>query len=344
MMAKKKAVVSDKDDIGWALLDAKADAVTLVDLNGTILFLNNSAAQRFGRSPEETIGICIWEIYSRACRSHHRILFNQVIQTNRPIPVTHKDKERWSQTLFFPIHGGDDQIVSIALCTWDITAQINAEERFKQVLLELITAQEDERHRISQDLHDDVGQRMTALVFQLRTMRSAVEEDQKIPLKEINTVIGNMELIIKHVRQIFYTLYPPSLNKMSLPIVLAGFCSTFEETNNVHVDFSYQEGIPGLPENYVNAIYRFVQEGLTNVSKHAKASSVWINLEYIEDDLNLSLEDNGQGFDLKQMHDGIGLHGIRQRFLMLGGSIDIESTPGKGTRLSGTIPYKTSNL
>ena len=337
-------ILSRLNSIAWALLDAKADEVTLVDLNGTILFLNASAARRFGKSPEEIIGHSLWDTYPKAYRSHHGILFNQVVQTHRPIPVTHKDKERWIQTLFFPIHGKDDQIESIGLCTWDITAQINAEERFKQVLLELITAQEDERHRISQDLHDDVGQKMTALVFQLRTMRGAVEEDQKIPIKEINTVIGNMVVIIKHVRQIFYTLYPPSLNKMSLPIVLAGFCSTFEETNNVHVDFSCQEGIPELPENYVNAIYRFVQEGLTNVSKHAKASSVWINLDYIDDDLNLSLEDNGQGFDLKQMNEGIGLHGIRQRFLILGGGIEIESAPGKGTHISGTIPFKASNL
>jgi signal transduction histidine kinase len=131
---------------------------------------------------------------------------------------------------------------------------------------------------------------------------------------------------------------------MALSTVLAGFCSTFEETNNVHVDFSYQEGIPELPENYVKAIYRFVQEGLTNVAKHAKASAAWINLDYIDDDLNISVEDNGLGFDLKRVHEGIGLHGIRERFLMLGGSIEIESAPGKGTHLSGTIPFKASNF
>jgi PAS domain S-box-containing protein len=331
------------DSVAWAVLDARADAVTLVDLKGTIIFLNASAAQRFSKPPEEIIGVNVWEIYPRVYRSHHKILFQQVVQTNRPITVTNKDKERWCQTLFLPIHGKDDQIESIALCVSDVTAQINAEERLKQVLLELITAQDDERHRISQDLHDDVGQKMTALVFQLKTMRGAVEEDQVIPLKEINTVIGNMELIIKHVRQIFYTLYPPSLHQMPLPIVLAGFCSTFEEMNNMNVDFSCQEGFPDLPENFVNAIYRFVQEGLTNVSKHAKASSVWINLDYIDNDLTLSLEDNGQGFDLEKMNEGIGLHGIRQRFSMLGGGIEIESAPGKGTRLSGTIPFKAND-
>jgi PAS domain S-box-containing protein len=334
----------DVDKIGWALLDAKAEAVTLVDKPGTILFANTTAAQRFGKSIETMIGSCIWDIYPSAIKSHHRILFNQVIHTGHPITTPHKDKQRWSQTLIYPLAGKDDQTEMIALCTTDVTAQIDAEERLKLTLMELVAAQEDERHRISQDLHDDVGQKMTALVFELRAIRDEIENDQIVSLKEINTVIGNMEVIIKHVRQIFYQLYPPSLNRMALPKVLAGFCSTFEETNHVHVDFSCQEELPDLPQIHVNALYRFVQEGLTNVAKHARASSAWINLDYVDDDLNISCEDNGLGFELNHVREGIGLRGIRERFLMLGGSIEIESAPGKGTRLSGVIPFKATNI
>jgi PAS domain S-box-containing protein len=343
-MMDHKDDLSNLEKIGWALFDAKADAVTLINKSGTILFANATAAQRLGKSVDILMGCCIWDVYPGATKSHHKILVNQVILTGHPITTTHKDKERWSQTLIYPIRRENHPSEVIALCTMDITAQIDAEERLKQVLMELITAQEDERHRISQNLHDDVGQKMTALVFELRAMRDAVENDQKVSLKEINTVIGNMEVIIKHVRQMFYQLYPPSLNRMALPKVLAAFCSTFEESNNIHIDFSFQEEIPEMPENYVTAIYRFVLEGLTNVAKHARASSVWINLDYINDDISISLEDNGQGFELKRIIEGIGLHGIRERFLMLGGSIEIDSAPGKGTRLSGIIPFKVGDF
>jgi PAS domain S-box-containing protein len=343
-MKDRKEVLPYLGSIAWALLDAKADAVTLVDPNGTILYANVPAALGFGGSAKDIIGRCIWDFYSSASKSHHKILMNQVIQTGQSITTTHKVEERWSQTLIYPIKGKDNQVVSVALCTSDVSSQITAEERLKQALMELITAQEDERHRISQDLHDDVGQKMTALIFELRAIKDAAENNQIISPEDINTVIRNMELIIKHVRQIFYQLYPPSLTKMTLPKVLTGFCSTFEETNNVHIDFSCQKEIPELPENYAAAIYRFVQEGLTNVAKHAKASAAWINLDYIDDDLNISLEDNGLGFDIKQLHEGIGLHGIRERFLMLGGNMEIEAAPGKGTRLSGTIPFKASNF
>jgi PAS domain S-box-containing protein len=336
--------LSDLEKIGWALLDAKADAVTLVNKNGTILFTNATAARHFGKSIDAIAGTCIWDIYPSTAKSHHRILVNQVLQTAHPITVTHKEQECWNQTLIYPIRGTNHQVEMIALCQSDITTQINTEERLKQALMELITVQEDERHRISQDLHDDVGQKMTALIFELRAIQDEVEKEQKVSIKEINSVIGNMGLIIKHVRQIFYQLYPPSLNRMALSTVLAGFCSTFEETNHVHVDFSCQDGIPELPENCAKAVYRFVQEGLNNIAKHARASSAWINLEYIDDDLNISCEDNGVGFDLKQVREGIGLRGIRERFLTFGGSIELESAPGKGTRLSGTISFKVSKI
>jgi PAS domain S-box-containing protein len=343
-MKERKEDLPVSDSAAWTLLNAEANSVILIDLNGAILFLNDSAARRFGRSAENILGDYLWDVYPGTSRSHHKIIVNQVVQTGQPITITHKEKELWSQTLFYPILGKDHQVETIALYTSDVTSQVSAEERLKQVLLELVTAQEDERHRISQDLHDDVGQKMTALVFELRAMKDAIEKNQNVSLKEIDAVIHNMELIIKHVRQIFYHLYPPSLTRMALPKVLEGFCSTFEETNHVRIDFSCQEEIPELPGNYIAAIYRFVQEGLTNVVKHSNASSVWINLDYIENDLNISLEDNGVGFDLNQRPEGIGLHGIRERFNMLGGGIEKESAPGKGTRLSGSIPFKNSKL
>lgn len=341
---KEKETSSDSDSVTWALLDAEEDAIVLVDLHGTILFLNASTAQRYGRSSEELIGSDLWDIYPSAYKTHHRILLNQAAQTGHSITVRHKDNEQWFQTLIYPIQEDKHEIVRVAFYIRDITAQVHAEEKLKQVLLELITAQEDERHRISQDLHDDVGQKMTALVFELRAMKETVGKDQSLSLKEINSVIRNMELIIKNVRQIFYQLYPPSITRMDLSKVLAGFCSTFEETNNVHIDFSCQEGIPELPDNFVIALYRFVQEGLTNVAKHAKATAAWVNLDYIDGDLTISLEDNGVGFDLTQVREGIGLHGIRERFLMLGGSIEVESTSGKGTRLAGTIPFRNESF
>ncbi len=332
--------LSSLDEIAWSLLEAKAMGVIFVDPNGVIRFANGTASENWGKSPEEMLGVSIWDLYPDAGEKLHRILFNQVMETGQATTFQHKYQGRWTETLIFPIQEKDKNAPVIGICTSDITRQIEAEEQRKQVLLELITAQEDERHRISRDLHDDVGQKMTALLFELRMMKESVEKKGVISQEEINSVIQNMETTIKRVRQIFYQLHPPSLSKMPLPKVLSAFCSTFEVSNNLHVDFSCQEDFPELPDRVNTAIYRFVQEGLNNVVKHAKASSAWINLDYTDGDLNVSLEDNGQGFNLESANEGIGLHSIRERFLMLDGSFDIETAPNMGTRLFGMIPFK----
>ena len=329
----------DTGELAWALLDANGDSVIVVDLTATILFANKSAIQQYAKPISQIIGACIWEFYPGTSVNHHKILLNQAVKTKSPVTYNHKVKEGWKRTLIYPIQGKGNRVERIAVCSRDITQQIDAEEQLKLVLLELITAQEDERYRISRDLHDAVGQRMTAFIFELRSIKDAIASEQEVSTNEIEMIIRNFQAILKNIRQIFYQLHPPSLGKMPLPRVLAAFCSSFEESNGVHVDFNSQDGIPELPGDHVTAVYRFVQEGLTNVAKHARATAAWVNLDYAEGEVNISLEDNGQGFDLNSVIEGIGLHGIRERFLLLSGVIEIESSPGKGTRLSGTIPY-----
>lgn len=326
------------DKIAWSILDTKSIGVVLVNSSGVIQLANDTIAMDWGISPADLPGKSIWNFYPTSIKNHHRILFNQVLETAQPITTQYKEQGHWKQVLIQPVQENGENTDFLAICISDISRQVDAEEQIKQILLELTTAQEDERYRISQDLHDDVGQKMTVLLFEMRTLREKVEKKQAISLQEMDSLIRSTGVVLKHVRQILYQLHPPSLSKTPLPNVLAAFCSTFEESNNLHIDFSFQKEFPDLPDKVATAIYRFVQEGLTNVVKHAKASSVWINLDYEDGDLAISLEDNGQGFDLNNHHEGFGLHGIKERFLMLGGSLDIESAPGNGTRLSGTVP------
>jgi signal transduction histidine kinase len=110
------------------------------------------------------------------------------------------------------------------------------------------------------------------------------------------------------------------------------------------VVFSSQEQLPPIPNVQATALYRLVQEGITNVVKHAQATSVWINLEFADGEVNISLEDDGQGFDPnRDPACGLGLQGLRERFLMLSGNFDVESAPGKGTRLCGSLPLADPN-
>jgi signal transduction histidine kinase len=344
MKTKEKVVAPDQEQVAWALLNAMANGVTLVDRNGNILLINETAAAQFARPVETLTGASIWNFYPPARLNYFKVLINQVMQTGQPISLNTQHEGGWSRTLIQPVDGETGQVDKVAICNWDITAQIEAEERYKRVALELITAQEDERRRISQDLHDEIGQRMTALTLDLRSIENALERDQKITVNEVNSTIRDLEAVIKQTHQVFYQLHPPSLDTVALPKVLAAFCVSFQNSTGMEVDFSCQEDLPKISVMQSTVIYRFVQEGLANVAKHASASRAWISLDYNEGELNISLEDDGKGFEPVNSPEGMGLHGIRERFQMLNGSVEVESSKGKGTRLLGILPLKPEDI
>ena len=326
------------------LLDIETDQIAWCTLNGKLQFLNSPAAERFGKPANDLINHSIWDVYPKPYKSHHQILMNQVIKNGRPITVKYKDHDSWLETKLIPINGVEDKVEGVVFITKEITSLIETEDRLKQVLIQLINAQEDERYRISRDLHDEIGQRMTSLILQVRVIKDSVENGKQIALDEINNCVRDLETINKQVRQVFYQLYPPSLNRMPLPKVLDAFCTSIGEANNIEVDFNCQEDLPDLLEIQNLVIYRFFQEGITNVIKHANATAVWINLDCSNGRIYLSLEDNGIGFDQEKVKYGVGLHGIGERFNVLNGNMKIESAPGKGTRLSGVLPLSTKEV
>ena len=194
-----------------------------------------------------------------------------------------------------------------------------------------MTAEEDERRRIAQDLHDDIGQRMTALSLSLKAIQNAVIEGDKGAVEQLKDAIRMAESIMRQVRQILYQLRPPLLATLPLAKVLEDLCASIAQSSRLSVDFSSEPELPVVPEIQAMAFYRCVQEGLNNVARHAKATSVWVNVDCVDGELSVSLEDDGQGFEPDyEQKLGLGLQGIRDRFLMLGGSFSIESSPGCG--------------
>ncbi len=328
--------LTGKENLAWELLNASPDGITLVTLDGTIVFANETTCRRYGKSLDNLIGTSIWDCIPSDKVAHWRTILKQVIETEQPISFVDRDNETWRKMLFYPIHGGTSAQM-IALYASDITAQIDAEERLKRMTLQLVTLQEDERRRISQDLHDDIGQSMTALVLSLKAIDEAATAGEKGVGQQIKDAIRGVEAIMKQVRQVFYQLRPPSLDVLPLAQALEFFCRTFGQQTSLHVDFN-SETLPSIPDLQATALYRLVQEGLNNAAKHAHATAVWVNLDYSDGEVSLSVEDNGQGFNPTTIDRNMGLLGIRDRFLMLNGSFDIESAPGKGTRLFGSLP------
>jgi signal transduction histidine kinase len=197
----------------------------------------------------------------------------------------------------------------------------------------LLEGQENERRRIIKELHDGVGQLLTAI-----RMRIEMLEGDDTLKEEIKNQINET---IAEVRRISYNVMPQALVDFGLEAALRGLCDSMKRYSNLVVDFTYvKESDHALNFDVSTALFRIAQEGLNNIVKYAKASAVNLHIIDKEDEIYFVLEDNGIGFDENKLlsGSGMGLQNIKQRAELLNGVAEIHSTPGEGTVIEVHIP------
>jgi two-component system NarL family sensor kinase len=195
----------------------------------------------------------------------------------------------------------------------------------------LLEGQENERRRIIKELHDGVGQLLTAIRIRVDALENENELKDEIKAR-INETIDE-------VKRISYNVMPQAIVDYGLEAALKGLCDNVKKYANFSIDFRYvQEHEHKLNFEISIAAFRIAQEGLNNIVKHSSATHVNLHLLDHEDEVYLILEDNGQGFDENKIQHGFGLRNIRERAKLLGGTAEIQSTPGEGTVVEVHIP------
>lgn len=197
----------------------------------------------------------------------------------------------------------------------------------------LLEGQENERRRIIKELHDGVGQMLTAIRMQVDALESDKERRDEIK-SYINEAIAE-------VKRISYHVMPQSIVDFGLEAALKGLCDTIKKFSSLTIDFRYiREFDHKLDFEISIAVFRIAQEGLNNIVKHAGATHVNLHLLDKEDEVYFILEDNGKGFNEHELinNPGSGLRNIRERAMLLNGSVEIHSSPGKGTSVEIHIP------
>jgi signal transduction histidine kinase len=207
-----------------------------------------------------------------------------------------------------------------------------------QLLRRLVTAQEEERRRISRELHDQTGQHLAALLLGLKTLNNSAD-NQSAPLhKSLSQLQKLTERLIEKTHHLAWDLRPAALDDLGLDTALSNYVEKWSERNSIALDFHSGLNKLRLSSQVETAVFRIVQEALTNVLKHAHASRVSVMLEYRYDELLVIVEDNGRGFQSEVETDGLGIIGINERVALVGGKVNIESAPGLGTTLAIRIP------
>ncbi len=219
------------------------------------------------------------------------------------------------------------------------TAEITAmNERLKILSRRLIEIQEKERYNLARELHDQIGQSLNMIKMLLDRVSSASDEDRRVFRSQ---ALGMLTELIDRVSDLSLELRPRILDDLGLARALEWYFSNFTKQTNVRVQFT-PSVIDKLPLSTANSIYRVVQEALTNVARHARAKSVAVRFKYARGRLQLNVEDDGIGFEPAAVNTAMlgGIINMRERVGLLGGTLQLESEPGAGTRLYAEIPYR----
>ena len=222
-----------------------------------------------------------------------------------------------------------------------------SEERLHRLSSDLFTVQENERRRISFELHDELGQSMAALKMQVGSISRRLGN---VPIEEMKTVCNdmrdNINQIIENVRRLAKDLSPVVLDDLGLQAAIEYLVNNFTKIYNVDIKYRYTDINHLFNEDSQRIIYRILQEALTNISKHAHAKHVSLIIEEIDRAVQFTVRDDGNGFNVQKTLDqkgtekGMGLEAMSERVRILGGKINIVSRPGIDTTVTFTTPIR----
>jgi len=230
----------------------------------------------------------------------------------------------------------------------DVTRLRLSEGKLRAFAARLQGIREEERTAISRDIHDDLGQTLTALKMDLTLLgRDAATAGRAPDSARLLVEVGNMTRLVdstlQSVRRIARQLRPEVLDALGLVPALEWQAQDLQARTGLQYRVSAADDLPGLDIDQRTALFRIVQEALTNVARHAGASSVHVSLESAADALRLCVQDDGCGFDIEDQgaHPSLGLLGMSERAAMIGAAFEVESLPGKGTKIIVCLPFAT---
>ncbi len=214
-----------------------------------------------------------------------------------------------------------------------------ARSQLKGLSARLVQAQEAERRSLSRELHDEVGQSLSAALIELRNLSAglAVRPGEQ-SRSHVETIKGLVEESVRVIRNMALLLRPSMLDDLGLIPALRWQARESAKRTSMDVSVATELDSDELPDDYKTCIYRVVQEALHNCERHSHATAVRIRVEQKQDRLMLIIQDDGLGFDVRQVK-GLGLLGIQERGARLGGKASVHSTPGSGTVVSMELPF-----
>lgn len=349
----------EKEATIGALLETAAQAILAVSAGGNIVLANGMAGEMFGYQPDELLGQQIEVLLPRRLRLRHEAHRAAFLANPKARPMgmelgLHGVRKDGSE---FPIEVSLSSLqtasgpLAVSFVS-DITDRKRAEaalqaseQHLRDLTGSLITAQEDERRRLSRELHDDVTQQLAFLSIEIGLLKQQTNypfEDTRARLTALQDQALRMT---DEIRRMSHGLHPSVIEDFGLSVALEEFCDEFARAQEIDVRFEGLIDDSQLSREAATCLYRIVQESLRNALQHGRATEACVCLSADDHFIHLRIRDNGSGFETDRVRDkpGLGIISMKERVRLVHGMLTHHSRPGRGTEVAVSVPLTRAN-
>jgi PAS domain S-box-containing protein len=330
--------------------------VAYMDKEFNFIRVNRAYAAADGREPEFYVGKNHFALFPHP---ENEAIFRRVVETGEPFSVYAKPFEyaehpergvsHWDWTLL-PVKDKNGNVTGVVLSLVNVSERVQAQEalqaaaeQMRELARETILLQEEDRQRLSNTLYNDTTQIMAAILLNLLTVCADLPAGLEPMRDKLHDASEQLGKAINGARSLASDLHPPALETLGLDGALTGLCEDLSLRTGIKINYA-STALDGLSDTHAIFLYRFVQEALSNATRHACAKRILVSLQKELSKVTATVQDDGVGFDaqtaLPSLHGkrGSGLAAMGERLKLLGGHLEIDAQPGQGTRLTAEIP------
>jgi len=317
--------------------------VYIKDKDGHYTLVNSRYEELFDVKNEAVRGKTDYDVLPRGVADQFRASDLKVLRESRSFQenehIPQADGLHTYLSVKFPIYNDSGAISGVCGILNDITALKKAQDQLRRLSAGIMASQEKERSAIARELHDELGQVLTALRMDSVWLQERLKRADAKASERALTMCRLIDKNIEDVRGLAFRLRPGVLDDLGLVDALDWYTTDFERRTEITCVLEY-DNVPPLSETVSTAAYRITQEAITNVARHAFASRVEVVLKARNSTLTLAVVDDGRGFNPLELSDaeGLGVAGMRERASLVGGTLDVYSQPGNGTRVDFKVP------
>lgn len=323
-----------------AILESVTDGFVSLDRNWRYTYVNRRAGELLGKPAEALVGKHIWTEFPEGVGQPFQLAYERALREQVPVAFeSHYDpRDRWFENRVYPWPDG------LAIFFQEITERKRTEEQLKTTVAQLRalsarleTVRDEENARVARELHDAMGQQLTALKLDLAALGRRQPDDTKV-----REMMGLVDALVGGVRRISSELRPTILDDLGLSAAVEWLADDFERRSGIATVIHVPEQELPLGREAASALFRVAQEALTNVARHAGAHRVEVQLSATPERVELSVRDDGRGIgqDALTGRRSLGLLGMRERVKAVGGTVDIQTGATGGTIVQARVPLE----